>query len=176
MRSALLYSLLGASLLANAHPSAKPGNNVQRRIVDLKSLRVNTNSQYFNHKASKADQSLKLLKRESYVETATELVKRVTPNAEFRLAKDHYIGANCVAHVYFRQTVNGLDVGNANFNVNVSIPMRNEFGPYRLIQYRLAPTAASCPMDTRSIREKFQKRVLSRSQCFLTLLKLFPRL
>lgn len=133
MRSSLLCSLLGASLLAGAQPSAKPGNNVQRRVVDLKSLRLNTNSQYINHKASKADQSLKLLKPGSYVETATELVKKVTPNAEFRLTKDHYIGTNGVAHVYFRQMVNGLDVGNANFNVNVSIWIRSCLGSYGLI-------------------------------------------
>ncbi|KAI1156552.1 fungalysin metallopeptidase [Nemania diffusa] len=119
MRSTLLYSLLGASLLADAHPTARPGNSVQRRAVDLKSFRMNTNSQYINHKSSKADQSLKLLKRGTYVETATELVKQVVPNAEFRLKNDHYVGTNGVAHVYFRQTVNGLDVGNANFNVNI---------------------------------------------------------
>ncbi|KAI0556100.1 fungalysin metallopeptidase [Xylaria curta] len=119
MKSSLLYGLLGASLLADAHPSAKPRNNVQRRTVDLKSFRMNTNSQYINHKASKADPSLKLLKRATYVETATELVKKVVPDAEFRLKKDHYVGTNGVAHVYFRQTVNGLDVGNANFNVNI---------------------------------------------------------
>ncbi len=120
MRSALLYGLLGSSLLADAHPSPKPRNSVQRRTVDLKSLRLNTNSQYISHKSAKADQSLKLLKRTSYVETATELVKKVVPNAEFRVKKDHYVGTNGVAHVYFRQTVNGLDIGNANFNVNVS--------------------------------------------------------
>lgn len=147
----MLCSLLGVSLLAGAHPSAKTGENVQRRVVDLKSLRLSTNSQYINHKASKADQWLKLLKRGSYVETATELVKKVTPNAEFRLTKDHYIGTNGVAHVYLRQTVNGLDVGNADFNVNVSIWIRSCLVLYRLIQYRSALTAASCPTDTRSI-------------------------
>ncbi|KAI0402353.1 fungalysin metallopeptidase [Xylaria palmicola] len=119
MRSALLYSLLGASLLADAHPSPKSRSSIQRRTVDPKSFRVNTHSQYTNHKSSKADPSLTLLKRGTYVETATELVKKVIPNAEFRLKKDHYVGANGVAHVYFRQTVNGLDVGNANFNVNI---------------------------------------------------------
>ncbi|KAJ8121691.1 hypothetical protein ONZ43_g1922 [Nemania bipapillata] len=119
MRSALLCSLLGASLLVYAHPSPRSSNNVQGRAVDLKAFRMNTNSQYINHKSSKADQSLRLLKRGTYIETATELVKQVVPNAEFRLKKDHYVGTNGVAHVYFRQTMNGLDVGNANFNVNI---------------------------------------------------------
>ncbi|GAW15807.1 hypothetical protein ANO14919_052290 [Xylariales sp. No.14919] len=119
MRSSLLYGLLGSSLLADAHPSTRARNGVQRRDVDLKSFKLNTQSQYFSHKAVKADQSLKLLKRTTYVETATELVKQVIPNAEFRVAKDHYVGTNGVSHVYFRQTVNGIDVGNANFNVNI---------------------------------------------------------
>lgn len=85
----------------------------------MNSLRLGTTSQYVNHKAAKADQSLKLLKRATYVETATELVKQIIPDAEFRLKKDHYVGTNGIAHVYFRQTVNGIDVGNANFNVNI---------------------------------------------------------
>ncbi|KAI0973039.1 fungalysin metallopeptidase [Xylaria arbuscula] len=119
MRSSLLFGLLSTSLLADAHPSTKPRNSVQHRHVDLKSLRVATNSQYISHKSTKAGQSLKLLKRTSYVETATELVKKVAPNVEFRVKKDHYVGTNGVAHVYFRQTVHGLDVGNANFNVNI---------------------------------------------------------
>ncbi|KAI0203157.1 fungalysin metallopeptidase [Astrocystis sublimbata] len=120
MRSSLVYGLLGASMLADAHPSAKPHNSVQRSTVDLNSFRMNTNSQYVNHKSSKADKSLQLLKRSTYVETATELVKKVVPDADFRMVDDHYVGQNGVAHVYFRQTVNGLDVGNANFNVNIN--------------------------------------------------------
>ncbi|TGJ87323.1 hypothetical protein E0Z10_g1457 [Xylaria hypoxylon] len=119
MRSSLLYGLLGTSLLADAHPSTKSHASVQRRDVDLRSFRLNTQSQYVNQKAAKADQSLKLLKRTDYVETATELVKKIVPNAEFRVNKDHYVGTNGISHVYFRQTVNGLDVGNANFNVNI---------------------------------------------------------
>ncbi|RYC65791.1 hypothetical protein CHU98_g469 [Xylaria longipes] len=119
MKSSVLYGLLGASLLADAHPSVKPHKSVQRRTVDVKSYRMHPNAQYINHKASKADQSLKLLKRATYVETATELVKKVVPDTEFRLQDDHYVGTNGIAHVYFQQTLNGLDVDNANFNVNI---------------------------------------------------------
>jgi extracellular elastinolytic metalloproteinase len=141
MRSALLYGLLGTSLLADAHPHPTTGtrNNVQRRTVDLKSYRVKTASHYVNNKASKADRSLKLLKRATYVETATELVKQVVPNAEFRLKGDHYVGTNGVAHVYFRQTVHGLDIGNANFNVNVC----NSVMKLHLVAYANYPV--DCP-------------------------------
>jgi extracellular elastinolytic metalloproteinase len=32
---------------------------------------------------------------------------------------DHYVGNNGIAHFYFKQTVNDLDIDNADFNVNV---------------------------------------------------------
>ncbi|KAI1809534.1 fungalysin metallopeptidase [Poronia punctata] len=122
MKSSLVYGLMGASLLADAHPSAKPkpGSIVELKTNLAKSSRIKTSSQYVHHKSVKADKSLKLLKRGTYVETATELVKKVLPNAEFRLKKDHYIGKNGIAHVYFRQTVHGIDVGNGDFNVNIA--------------------------------------------------------
>jgi extracellular elastinolytic metalloproteinase len=120
MKSALLFGLLGASLRANAHPAHK--SDLQRRTVDLRSYTLKTTSQYINTPASKADPSLKLLRREGYVETATELVKKIAPDAEFRVVNDHYVGNNGIAHVNFRQTVHGIDIGNADFNVNVCIP------------------------------------------------------
>lgn len=56
-----------------------------------------------------------------YVGTATALIKSVAPGITFRLVDDHYIGANGIAHVYFKQTANGVDIDNAAFNVNVSL-------------------------------------------------------
>lgn len=41
------------------------------------------------------------------------------PNATFRLVDDHYVGANGIAHFYFRQTANDVDIDNADFNVNI---------------------------------------------------------
>jgi extracellular elastinolytic metalloproteinase len=32
---------------------------------------------------------------------------------------DHYVGTNGIAHFYFKQTVNDLDIDNADFNVNI---------------------------------------------------------
>lgn len=54
-------------------------------------------------------------------ETATELVKSTVPGATFRLSDDHYVGKNGISHFYFKQTANGLDIDNADFNVNVSV-------------------------------------------------------
>ena len=57
------------------------------------------------------------------MDAATAVVKKVLPNAEFRLVDDHYVGSNGIAHVNFKQTVHGLDIDNADFNVNVRFPV-----------------------------------------------------
>lgn len=64
-----------------------------------------------------------LLKRDSYVDSATAVVQSTVPGVEFRVVDDHYVGTNGVAHVNFKQTVHGLDVDNSDFNVNVSFQL-----------------------------------------------------
>ncbi|KAI0968120.1 extracellular elastinolytic metallo proteinase [Xylaria arbuscula] len=119
MRSLLLLGLLGASLPASAHPApvGKPG--VRRRAVDLNAYRITQSPHYHNEAATRADPKLLVFKRDTYVETATALVKSVVPDATFRLVEDHYVGNNGIAHVNFKQTVHGLDIDNADFNVNI---------------------------------------------------------
>ncbi|KXJ95029.1 extracellular elastinolytic metallo proteinase [Microdochium bolleyi] len=77
---------------------------------------------YTNAAAVAADRGLHTLTRrsEDYVGTATSLVERTAPNTTFRIMGDHYVGANGVAHVNFKQTVNGVDVDNADFSVHVA--------------------------------------------------------
>jgi extracellular elastinolytic metalloproteinase len=60
-------------------------------------------------------------KRADYTETAKDLVKSTFPKATFRMVNDHYVGTNGLAHIHFKQTINGIDIDNADFNVNVSI-------------------------------------------------------
>lgn len=120
MRSLLLLGLLGASAVS-AHPAPNKGKSgVRRRAVDLNKYRLQTVADYSNKAATSTNSDLHLLKRETYVDTATELVKKVAEGAEFRLVDDHYVGSNGVAHVNFKQTAHGLDIDNADFNVNVS--------------------------------------------------------
>lgn len=63
-----------------------------------------------------------LSKRVTYIETAKALVQKVAPGSEFRVVDDHYVGSNGIAHVNLKQTVHGLDIDNADFNVNVRSP------------------------------------------------------
>ncbi|KAI0191948.1 fungalysin metallopeptidase [Xylaria flabelliformis] len=115
MRSLVLLGLLGA---ASAHPApaSKPG--IRRRTVDLNAYRITQSPEYHNEAAS-TNAKLLAVKRDTYVETATALLKSVLPDATFRLVDDHYVGNNGIAHVNFKQTAHGIDIDNADFNVNI---------------------------------------------------------
>ncbi|KAH6647704.1 extracellular metallo proteinase MEP [Truncatella angustata] len=123
MRYSLLASLVIGATLTLAHPHAaghhdayKSGLN--KRSLDLNKYRTNANSDYKASSVAKTDDSLKVFKRADYVETATGLVKSVHPDAEFRVS-NNYVGTNGISHVYFKQTIHGLDVDNSDFNVNI---------------------------------------------------------
>jgi extracellular elastinolytic metalloproteinase len=120
MKSLVLLGLLGATLPATAHPTpgtTRPG--VRRRAVDLNNYRITQNPEYHNTEKTAADPKLFIVKRDTYVETATELAKTVVPGATFRVVDDHYVGNNGIAHVNLKQTAHGIDIDNADFNVNV---------------------------------------------------------
>ncbi|KAI1164004.1 extracellular elastinolytic metallo proteinase [Nemania serpens] len=119
MRSLVLLGLLGASIPASAHPARGDKPGVRRRTVDLNAFRITQSPEYFNQAAT-SNARLLATKGSNYVETATTLVKKVAPHATFRIADDHYVGTNGVAHVNFKQTVHGLDIDNADFNVNIA--------------------------------------------------------
>ena len=53
------------------------------------------------------------------IEAATNHLRSVHPEAEFRRVNDNHVSSNGIAHVYFKQTLNGLDIDDADFNVNV---------------------------------------------------------
>ena len=106
MRSTILLSLLGASLPVYG-------------AVSKHEFRLKEAEEYTRAADVAANGAFKLLRRGDYVETATELVKSVAPDATFRIEQDHYVGKNGIAHVNFKQTVHGVDIDNADFNVHV---------------------------------------------------------
>jgi extracellular elastinolytic metalloproteinase len=104
-----------------AHPHAYPPlNGLSKRKLDLNAFRLETETEYSDAATTDSTPIVALAKRETYLETATALVKKTVPGAEFRIADDHYVGTNGIAHVNLKQTVHGLDIDNADFNVNVS--------------------------------------------------------
>lgn len=94
------------------------------RKVDVNKFRLEANAEYITSSGApiKGGASPAGFKAVDYVQVATNFVLSTVPNANFRLVGDHYIGADGTAHVYFKQTVHDLDIDNADFNVNVSIP------------------------------------------------------
>lgn len=123
----LITVAASAALLAgqaHAHPAlASSRRDLQGRAVDFNAFRLGTKAVY-NNAIFTAGSSLvsSLSKRETYVDIAKALVQKVAPDSEFRVVDDHYVGSNGVAHVNFKQTVHGLDIDNADFNVNVRPP------------------------------------------------------
>lgn len=116
---ASLVSVLLSSALVGAHPTARD-NSLVARGVDLNAFRLKATSKYVNASVAESP-SVRLRRREDYIETATELVKSIVKDATFRVVGDHYVGANGIAHVNFKQTAHDLDIDNADFNVNVSV-------------------------------------------------------
>ncbi|KAF9880551.1 extracellular elastinolytic metalloproteinase [Colletotrichum karsti] len=118
-RSMKSLALLGLLAPAYAHPASGHKSTLARRGVDIESFRLPQLGSYTNATQTETSPPIALLKRQSYVDTATELVKKLAPNAEFRVVGDHYVGTNGIAHVNFKQTAHGLDIDNADFNVNI---------------------------------------------------------
>jgi extracellular elastinolytic metalloproteinase len=122
MRSFLLASLASLATFKStqAHPAFHNIHGLSKRAVDLDSFRMKLPVAYTNAKEVGSDPSIaSITKRANAQDTAEELVKKTAPGATFRLASN-YVGTNGVAHFYFKQTANGLDVDNGDFNVNVS--------------------------------------------------------
>lgn len=127
MRSFILASLVSLSAIGvYGHPSAHHAK-LSRRGVDLDAFRVKVAAVYKNATAVEADPNIPTLARRANAEDiATELVKKTVPSATFRLVDDHYVGDNGVAHFYYKQTANGIDIDTADFNVNVSSLLRSK--------------------------------------------------
>lgn len=124
MRSTLLASLASLSAIGvYGHPhTSHSQNGLSKRAVNLDAFRIKHAAQYMNVTEVQEDPTIEssITKRATAQETADELVKATVPGATFRLAGDSYVGDNGIAHFYYKQTANGLDIDSADFNVNVS--------------------------------------------------------
>lgn len=114
-------ALLASNVLGHPASSSTSRGALQARVIDLSAFKLTTTSTYTNASTTADSGITNLLRRADYVDTATVLVESVAPGVEFRLVGDHYVGSNGIAHVNFRQTAHGLDIDNADFNVNVCI-------------------------------------------------------
>jgi extracellular elastinolytic metalloproteinase len=124
MKSLALIGLAGLAAKVQAHPTFHEdthGTSLSKRAIDLSQYAMPPVSNYSPSSATKDNKAAKTVgKRSSYVETATEFITKEVPGLEFRVVDDHYIGSGGVAHIHFKQTHHGIDIDNADFNVNVS--------------------------------------------------------
>jgi extracellular elastinolytic metalloproteinase len=155
----------GLFAIAASHPSH--GSGLARRAIDVNAFRLTATSEYVNATATETSPSLHRIKRGDYIESATELVKSTVKGATFRVVGDHYVGDNGVGHVNFKQTANGLDIDNADFNVNVSMSFTVSLAI--LMINRLRKMDQFSPMATLSSVDRSHR---SRSATFLILLTL----
>lgn len=173
MRAILLAGLVSSALQVDGHPAISARHELSRRTVDLNAFRLVSTAEYTNstETAVNATISSNLLRRDSYVDTATELVKATFPALSFRIVDDFYIGSNGVGHVNFKQTAHDLDIDNADFNVNVSLSSTLA-STSRLISHRLGKMGRFSLSETPSLVDTFLLSARSRSEIMLIL----PRL
>lgn len=125
MKSLALIGLAGLAANVQAHPTFHEdphGTSLSKRAIDLSQYDMPPISNYSPSDATEDNKAAKTVgKRSTYVETATEFIKKEVPGVEFRVVEDHYVGSGGVAHINFKQTHHGIDIDNADFKVNVSI-------------------------------------------------------
>lgn len=109
-----------ASVLAHPSPTANSPRGLQKRAVDISAFKYKlgaASAKYVSNVVIE-EQGLKPRAAVGYTEIATALVKSAFPEAEFRLVSS-YESKNGIGHVVFKQTVHGIDIDTADFNVNV---------------------------------------------------------
>lgn len=118
----LLRSIICLAGLATAHPHHGYSSRRAGRTVDLNSHRFTIRS---NYTTLKELPSAKRVRSESidFVQVASSKIQETVPGATFHLQDDVYVGDNGVAHAHFLQTIDGVDVDDATFNVNVRISL-----------------------------------------------------
>jgi extracellular elastinolytic metalloproteinase len=105
------------------HPAASPSSarDIQKRIVDLSAYKIGVGAKYTSNVViTEQGPGLRSITASDYTTTATSLVKSTFPEAEFRLVSN-YVSGNGIGHVVFKQTVHGIDIDTADFNVNVRL-------------------------------------------------------
>ncbi len=124
MKSLALIGLAGLAANVQAHPAFHEDEHsmsLSTRALVLSKYDMPPISNYSPAEVTKENKAAKAVgKRSTYVETATEFIKKEAPGLEFRVVDDHYVSSSGVAHVNFRQTHHDIDIDNADFKVNVS--------------------------------------------------------
>jgi extracellular elastinolytic metalloproteinase len=150
MRGSILAGLASSLAFAGAHPGGH-AHGIVGRGIDINPFRLKATSEYVNASVAESPSAARRSRRGDYVGAATDLVKSLVNanGASYRVVEDHYIGTNSIAHVNFKQTANGLDIDNADINVNVSAIWFSPYDPILNLD-RLTQMVLSSHMEARS--------------------------
>ncbi|KAL1925838.1 uncharacterized protein VTP21DRAFT_721 [Calcarisporiella thermophila] len=108
----LLVSM--ASLVA-----AKPSGSSARKQIEVFGPDL-TNIQVFNvDQSSEVQADLRGFKQRDALEVARQFAQKQLTNSEFVVKNVYKSQVNGITHVYLRQVVDGVEVVNGNFNINV---------------------------------------------------------
>lgn len=130
MRTKQIATLSSFIAWAVAHPfhggSEEASLQARQLSSNLERFRPQQRSEYINATVVESgdlpdpsSNSSIAARQGGYVAAAAALVRATHPNAEFRQVDDNYVSSSGVGHVYFKQTVFGFDIDDADFNVNV---------------------------------------------------------
>lgn len=113
-----------AALLADVvlgHPTQGSASEqgLEKRPIDISAYKLGVGARYANNAVTTA-RSPRTVPSSTYTRTASAFVKSTFPGAEFRMVSN-YLSNNGMGHVAFKQTVHGIDIDTADFNVNVSL-------------------------------------------------------
>ncbi|XP_044724287.1 fungalysin metallopeptidase (M36) domain-containing protein [Hirsutella rhossiliensis] len=159
MKSLFLFTVAGLIASGQArHVEQQPnGTFSPTRGVDLSKFKMPQLSIYTNATTTRGSETIRHIEKRGdqrdYVATARSLVETTVPSVKFRLVEDHYMDSNGIGHVNFKQTIHGLDVDNADFNINIDrdgniLCYSNSFYTGEVPKdYQLSKNAITHPVD-----------------------------
>lgn len=152
-------ALSGLVLAVGAHPHARSSEHqlhARQLTATIDRFRPRQRATYVAESGDVSTLSVSTSPGD-YVQVAETHLRRVHPEAEFRRAGDNYVSGNGIGHVYFKQTLFGFDLDDADFNVNVSCAYLASRGRLtNKIVDRSNPMAVSSHTETLSILDYCQ--------------------
>lgn len=115
----LAIGLGGLAASVTAHPHVQARFGASQRL-DISKYALPSTSFYSS--SFETERNLIAMNVEAgadFTDTAAQFVRQTFPELEFRMAGDHYVDINGLGHVQFKQTHNGIDIDNADLNVNI---------------------------------------------------------
>lgn len=167
MRATQIASLSALIVSSVAHPHHQSSEHaLQGRQVasggNLERFRPQQRAEYVNATVVESDltdpssNSSIVARQGGYVAVAAALVRATHPDAEFRQLEDNHVSSSGVGHVYFKQTLFGFDIDDADFNVNVCQSSEHAISSIANTKPRFDRTVQSSRMVTRSTLDHFQ--------------------